>query len=164
VRKTLLLVIINIKIMKKTAIRIMFVVVVLFGSLVFLKSANADVIIPGQTQNTHTRPIPGNIISSSTPSNIKVSTFTNYLKIGASGQDVKNLQIFLNSQGFTVSASGAGSPGSETSYFGPATYRSLIKFQNYYASSILAPVGLTQGTGYFGPSTVNKVNQIIGNQ
>lgn len=102
-------------------------------------------------------------ISSSTSNNNNLVKFEKPLRQGASGQDVKNLQIFLNSQGFNVSASGVGSQGNETIYFGSATYRALIKFQNYYASSILTPVGLTQGTGYFGPSTINKVNQLIGN-
>lgn len=138
------------------------VTVVSFGSLFFSQKANADVLIPGQTQRPRPTP-PNNTATSSAPISIKLPKFTNYFRIGASSQDIKNLQIFLNSQGYTVSASGAGSLGNETQYFGPATYKALIKFQNYYASSILTPVGLTQGTGYFGPSTVNKVNQLIGN-
>lgn len=75
------------------------------------------------------------------------------------GTDVKQLQIFLNTHNFTVSNTGPGSRGQETTYFGPATYRALVKFQEYYAKDILIPVGLSRGTGYFGVSTMKKVNQ-----
>jgi len=103
--------------------------------------------------------------------------FTRSLSLGQSGIPVKSLQIFLNdltvtyrtAQGvvvtgnpFLVSTKGPGSKGFESTYFGPATKRALIKFQEYYASDILAPVHLSKGTGYFGPSTMKKVNGILG--
>jgi hypothetical protein len=72
--------------------------------------------------------------------------------------DVLKLQQYLNAHGFTLAESGSGSPGEETDYFGSLTYAALIKFQNAHASAILAPVGLTQGTGYFGPATRAFVN------
>ncbi|MDE1941243.1 MAG: peptidoglycan-binding protein, partial [Patescibacteria group bacterium] len=87
--------------------------------------------------------------------------FTRSLKLGMIGNDVKNLQIFLNTHGFTVSQSGPGSSGHETTYFGPATFRALIRFQNAYANQILAPYGLSQGTGFFGPSTIKEANSLI---
>ena len=98
-----------------------------------------------------------------TPNPNAIPKFTRVLRIGSSGIDVKNLQIFLNANGFVVAISGSGSSGHETTYFGPATSRALVRFQNQYAASILTPAGLTQGTGYFGPSTMAKVNQLIGN-
>jgi peptidoglycan hydrolase-like protein with peptidoglycan-binding domain len=99
----------------------------------------------------------------SVTSSIPVSPFTRSLKIGMSGSDVKDLQIFLNAQHFTVSSSGPGSPGNETYYYGPATSRAVTKFQEAYASQVLTPNGLTQGTGYFGPATMKLSNSLISN-
>lgn len=90
-----------------------------------------------------------------------VGTFTRSLTLGSVGPDVKNLQIFLNSKGFTVSTTGIGSVGQESNYFGIATQKALIKFQEYYAKDILIPNNLTKGTGYFGPATIRKVNDIL---
>ena len=52
---------------------------------------------------------------------VSVSQFTRSLTIGSSGEDVKNLQKFLNAAGFKISNSGPGSPGSETNLFGSLT-------------------------------------------
>ena len=81
-------------------------------------------------------------------------TFTQDLTMGSTGPEVLNLQKFLNMDPDTaVASSGVGSPGNETSYFGQLTKSAVIKFQNKYASEVLAPVGLSQGTGYWGPSS-----------
>lgn len=88
-----------------------------------------------------------------------VVTFTRSLKIGMSGEDVRVLQQFLNDEGFEVSASGAGAPGLESMYFGDKTKQALIKYQNFYRADILTPVGLSVGTGYFGPSTIGFMNR-----
>ncbi|MFT7644973.1 MAG: hypothetical protein ACI9BF_000642 [Candidatus Paceibacteria bacterium] len=86
-------------------------------------------------------------------------TFTRSLTLGAVGEDVRQLQKILNAEDFTVSASGAGSPGNETTYFGNRTKQALIKYQNFYRADILTPVNLTTGTGYFGPSTITFINR-----
>jgi len=89
-------------------------------------------------------------------------TFSKALYAGMSATDVKYLQIVLNSNAATkLAASGAGSPGSETLYFGPITKAAVIKFQELYASEVLASWGLTKGTGYVGQTTRDKLNSLL---
>jgi peptidoglycan hydrolase-like protein with peptidoglycan-binding domain len=86
-------------------------------------------------------------------------TWTRDLKTGATGADVMELQKFLNSNEDTrVAATGVGSAGMETSYFGPATAAAVSKFQMKYRADILSPAGLVNPTGFFGPSTRAKAN------
>jgi hypothetical protein len=88
-------------------------------------------------------------------------TWTRNLTQGSTGNDVRQLQIFLNDQsGVQVAVAGPGSPGQETSYFGSLTAGAVAEFQSKYAAEVLAPVGLTQPTGFFGPSTRSKANEL----
>ncbi len=77
-------------------------------------------------------------------------SFTRNLTVGSTGADVRALQQWLNANGYQVSASGAGSPGNETQYFGPATRTALAKYQ--------AAVGISPAAGYFGPITRARVS------
>lgn len=86
-------------------------------------------------------------------------TWTRDLSSGSTGADVMSLQKFLNSDADTrVAATGAGSMGMETEYYGPATAAAVSKFQVKYRAEILSPAGLVNPTGYFGPSTRTKAN------
>jgi len=90
-----------------------------------------------------------------------VARFTRNLKVDMEGEDIRELQKFLNTHGFIVDANGPGSPGNETAYFGKATLRALIKFQEAYRSEILVPAGLSAGSGSFGPWTMKKILAIL---
>lgn len=79
-------------------------------------------------------------------------TFTANFSQGQSGAEVMQIQKFLNANGFQVAASGAGSPGNETSYFGPATRAAVSKFQ--------AANGISPTAGYWGPITRAKANSM----
>lgn len=72
------------------------------------------------------------------------SVFARDLSTGASGDDVKALQVWLNAHGFVIAASGPGSKGMETMTFGALTKVALAKFQ---ASKGIPAIGR------FGPMT-----------
>ncbi|MEX0934132.1 MAG: hypothetical protein WD003_02685 [Candidatus Paceibacterota bacterium] len=83
------------------------------------------------------------------------------LTTGDTGDDVMALQKFLNASSDTrVAASGVGSAGNETNYFGSLTAAAVAKFQNTHSSEVLAPLGLNAGTGYFGASSRAKANEL----
>jgi hypothetical protein len=88
-------------------------------------------------------------------------TWTRDLAVGATGADVMKLQQLLNSDADTrVAATGVGSAGMETQYFGPATAAAVSKMQVKYRAEILSPAGLVNPTGYFGGSSRAKANAL----
>jgi len=88
-------------------------------------------------------------------------TWTRDLSQGSTGPDVMKLQQFLNADADTrVAASGAGSVGAETEYFGPATAAAVSKMQVKYRAEVLSPAGLVNPTGFFGPSSRAKANSV----
>lgn len=127
----------------------------------FATPAKADVVSDLQAQiNALLAQISALQTSGSSSSSCSF-TFTANLKQGSTGTEVMNLQKFLNKSADTqVSATGAGSPGNETSTFGPATKKAVIKFQEKYAADVLTPNGLTSGTGNWFASTRAKANAL----
>ncbi|MDP1709695.1 MAG: peptidoglycan-binding domain-containing protein, partial [Candidatus Komeilibacteria bacterium] len=100
---------------------------------------------------------PTNIFESSVTTPAPVATpavvfyvFKKALKPGMTNADIKKLQVFLNTQGFTVAVKGAGSPGKETNFFGPATKTAIMKFQK---ANKIKPVN-----GLLGPLTRARIN------
>ncbi len=80
------------------------------------------------------------------------------LDLGMTGEDVRTLQRILNADSDTrVAASGVGSKGKESTYFGAATSAAVKKFQIQYG---LAKAG-DSGYGFVGPKTRAKLNQIL---
>lgn len=77
--------------------------------------------------------------------------FTRDLYLGRVGEDVKQLQIYLNNNGFKLADSGDGSNGSETDFFGQLTKQALIKFQK---ANKIEPA-----YGFFGPVTRALINK-----
>ena len=109
-------------------------------------SEDLDFLDDGETSESMQNPFP-----------LSTYTFDRDLSLGTSHESVRSLQVRLNQLGYTVAESGPGSKGSETIYFGPATKAALIRFQNAH----LIPLGITQGTGYFGPLTRNLFSNTI---
>ncbi|MBZ9572255.1 peptidoglycan-binding protein [Patescibacteria group bacterium] len=81
------------------------------------------------------------------PPGVCPCTFTRNLYPEMSGDDVKCLQEYLNDTGYTLADSGPGSPGSETTYFGPLTRAAVKAWQDAN--------GVEYGDwwGYFGPKS-----------
>lgn len=95
-----------------------------------------------------------------TPSTASSVSLTRNLELGMEGEDVRTLQVYLNTHGFPVSQTGVGSLGNETTYFGPSTKAAVIRFQNSHASTLLTPINLTSGTGYVGEKTRALMNGV----
>ena len=80
--------------------------------------------------------------------------FVNYHKIGDTGEEVQRIQQFLKDRGFFTFYK-------TTQYFGPITKRAVIAFQNAYKEQTLAPWGLSQGTGYWGGTSISTANNLM---
>ena len=83
-----------------------------------------------------------------------ITAFNTNLTVGSTGNDVKCLQALLNTSADTqVAASGVGSAGNETTYFGPLTRAGVSKYQ--------VKKGITPTAGYFGPITRASINPML---
>jgi hypothetical protein len=71
--------------------------------------------------------------------------------------EVRCLQQFLKSQGPEIYPEGL-----VTGNFLNLTKSAVIRFQEKYKEEILKPLGLEFGTGFVGPSTRSKINQLLG--
>ena len=78
--------------------------------------------------------------------------FLRTLSVGSVGEDVRQLQIFLNTHGFVIAKNGVGSLGHETTLFGLKTKDALLKYQK--------KVGIKGANGSFGPATRQYINSL----
>lgn len=107
-------------------VAIFAVVIALFASFLALNTADAVVIDCNFTRNLFRR---------------------------TSGEDVKCLQTYLNSAGFKLADAGPGSPGDETTFFGPLTQNAVSRWQ---AAQNVSPTA-----GFFGPISRAKYKAVI---
>lgn len=126
-------------------------VLVLALSFAFVTPAKADLLSDLQAQVAallaQITALQG---GSTTPSTgVGCYAFTRTHQQGDSGGEVMWIQQFLNSHGAQIAATGAGSPGNETSYFGALTKAAVAKWQ--------AANGVSPAAGYWGPITRAKV-------
>ena len=80
-------------------------------------------------------------------------TFNSNLSIGMSGSAVTALQTAIQKDGESVTVNGT---------FDDQTAAAITTFQQKYQSTILAPYGLSNGTGYAGKSTRAELNTLYG--
>ena len=73
------------------------------------------------------------------------------LKTGMSGTDILQLQQFMNAQGFTVTLSGNGAPGKESTYFGPKLKAAVMRYQKTRA--------IVPASGIVGPLTRASIDR-----
>ncbi len=78
--------------------------------------------------------------------------FSHDLRRTMTSGEVKNLQKVLNANGFKIAATGVGSPGKETEYFGFATEAAVKKFQT--------AKGIKPINGLVGPLTRTALNNL----
>ena len=84
------------------------------------------------------------------------------LNVGSSGQSVLRLQQFLNSVlSKPIATAGAGSPGFETTYYGPITTGAVHDFQKACLQATLDAQGISQGTDNVGPGTRAELNRLL---
>jgi peptidoglycan hydrolase-like protein with peptidoglycan-binding domain len=80
-------------------------------------------------------------------------TFNNNLSIGMSGSAITALQTAIQKDGESVTVNGT---------FDDQTAAAVTTFQQKYQSAILAPYGLSNGTGYAGKGTRTELNSLFG--
>ena len=107
-----------------------------------------SIATPIATSTVKTSPVP--VVKVTPP--VTASVFTRTLSFGIRGSDVSALQDFLDTHGFPVSLTGAGSVGQETLIYGTLTRIAMMKFQ---VANNISP------TGALDTPTIALVNQLI---
>ncbi len=90
------------------------------------------------------------LVSIANAQSSSVPLFSRNLSLGRQAADVRQLQVFLNSQNFILASKGPGSPGQETNFFGPKLQLALSRYQQ--------KEGIQPAVGFFGAITRANVN------
>jgi hypothetical protein len=146
----------------------------LFFSTTFSFAQDQDVIFAGeeniylqtnQPQNTTVQRTPAQSVNGNLSGVYEGSrlscpyAFERDLYVGVNGEDVRLLQVLLNSDSRTMIAlDGPGSKGKETNSFGESTKTAVKKFQSLFIEYI----GIANGR--FGPRTRTTMNAICNGQ
>ena len=142
----------------------------LFAMMIIFGFGTASVMAQQTTTTTYTNPATGQttttVVQHATttsipPSNIPLCEIIRGLSVGSTGEDVRCLQRYLNWAGFTVALTGAGSVGLESPYFGALTRAAVIRWQNANSAFVLAPLGLSAGTGFWGNGSQLRYSGIV---
>ena len=153
----------------------LFALSVLVGILVSGLIGSAQVLAQTYATSTATTTTATSTSSTTTPSTTATTTPTTgtstpitvlceinrTLTVGSVGEDVRCLQRYLNSAGFTLAFTGPGSLGNETAYFGNLTKQAVIRWQEVNASTVLVPLGLSSGTGVWGRYSMNQYTSMV---
>ncbi len=127
--------------------------VMVFGvAFSFATPAKADVLSDLQAQISALLAQIAALQGGAPSSAASCTSFTRNHQQNDTGGEVMAIQKFLNSNGAQIAASGAGSPGNETSFFGGLTKAAVAKFQ--------AANGVSPAAGYWGPITRAKANSM----
>src|SRR3989344_1995508 len=88
--------------------------------------------------------------------NERCHTFNTNLAFENAGSEMSYLTQILEDEGFPIAEKG------NIVFFGESTASAVTGFQEKYRDEILTPNGLKYGTGYVGPATRKKLNQLYG--
>lgn len=122
----------------------------IFGNRYMAPAANTP--SPAQADMNQAPALPGSVVGSGLAIRSIASS-------GIVSNDVKTIQRLLNSFADTrVAASGVGSTGRETNYFGPATRAAVQRFQLKFG---IVKNAREQGYGVVGPKTRAKMNELL---
>ena len=137
------------KIARKLGVAVIGLVTIMGVSLPAAAQTSADLQAQITALLAQISALQAQLSGSTTPASTTTYNFTRDLTLGSTGEDVRALQQYLNSAGYTVASTGAGSVGNESAYFGALTQAALSNFQ--------AANGVSPTAGYFGPITRAKI-------
>ena len=115
-----------------------------FINSIVAQRQSSQSFIPTQTPQTQTQ------TQTDTP-----VAFTRDLSVGSTGEDVRQLQTFLNQNGHLLAGTGPGSPGSETAYYGERTRAAEERYQRTHG------IQPSVEYGHFGSTTRDFINSIV---